>query len=121
MAYQQIYDMADTAELLGWVEIAYKDGYTLNVPLRYGVNVSDWEQGVVYGADAVNCAEAGSEAPAWFYALEWENPRLGRPIEAVRLVGARRFATTDGKRAGGNAVVLLGLSVVGRRRTGRAE
>jgi hypothetical protein len=121
MAYEQIYNMADTAELLGWVEVTYADGYALTVPLRYGVNVSDWEQGVVYGADAVDCAGPGRETPAWFYALEWANPRLGRHIESVRLVGARRFVGTDGERAGGNAIALLGLSVVGRRKAGRPE
>jgi predicted outer membrane lipoprotein len=114
MAYQQIYDMADTAELLGWVEVTYEDGYVLTVPLRYGVNVSDWERGVVYGADAVDCAGPGREGPAWFYALEWANPRLGRAIDAVRLVGAPRFTGTDDKRARGNVIALLGLSVVGR-------
>mgnify|MGYP000146204387 CR=1 FL=1 len=115
MAHRQIYDMADTAELLGWVEVTYEDGYALTVPLRYGVNISDWRQGVVYGADAVDCAGPGREGPVWFYALEWVNPRLGRAIETVRLVGAPRFTRTDGTRAGGNAIALLGLSVVGRR------
>jgi len=115
MAYELIYDMADTAELLGWIEVIYADGYALTVPLRYGVDVSDWERGVVYGADAVDCAGPGRETPAWFYALEWANPRLGRIIETVRLVGAPRFVRTGGERAAGNALALLGLSVVGRR------
>ena len=41
-AYKMIYNFDDTAELLGWYEIVYDDGFIITIPIRYGVNILDW-------------------------------------------------------------------------------
>jgi hypothetical protein len=74
MAYRQIFNFPDTSDLLGWYEVVYEDGYIATVPVRYGVNISNWQRpekggwAWCYSADAVNLAKG--ERPAVFYAYE---------------------------------------------------
>ena len=55
-----LWDQDDTADLLGWYEVIYEDGFATTIPLRYGVNIEEWnwasrrsEWDYCYGADAV--------------------------------------------------------------------
>jgi hypothetical protein len=41
-AYRMIYNFDETAEILGWYEIVFEDGFVESVPVRYGVNILDW-------------------------------------------------------------------------------
>lgn len=119
--FHQIHNPADTAELLGWYEVVYEDGFVLTIPIRYGVNISDRHSRVLYGADAVDCATPGADKPVCFFAFEWRNPRFGRIIRQVNLKGAQRFRQcqewygVSDALAPGNAVILLALSVVNSR------
>lgn len=137
MAYRGIWNFDDTAELLGWYEVVYEDGYVVTVPIRYGVNILEWqgwpragEKSYCYGADPVVCAKdaAGNEKRFWSY--EWVNPRLGKVIHEVRLRGAGPEGQTRdekmpdkdeegksgrGKGIKGNAIALVGLSMVEKR------
>lgn len=44
-SYFNIPDFFDTADLLGWYEIVYEDGYIVTVPVQYGVNILEMYPG----------------------------------------------------------------------------
>ena len=54
-------------------------------------------------------------APVTFFAHEWVNPRFGKVVRHVRLIGSRGFISANGLALGANAVVLLALTAVPRR------
>ena len=110
-----LFNFQDTADLLGWYEIVYEDGFTETIPIRYGVNILEWDagsEGYCYAADPVCCAAAGSEKPVTFYAFEWTNTRLGKKIEQINLKGSSGFKGPKGQITKNNAVALLAISVV---------
>jgi hypothetical protein len=119
-AYSAIYNFADTADLLGWYEVVYEDGFVVTIPVRYGVNIAslDAASRAPYEADAVDCGrDAGT--PVRFFAFEWVNPRLGKVIAEVRVKGAsgfagppREFQGEPGERPESNAIVLAAVSLV---------
>jgi hypothetical protein len=119
-AYARIYDFEETAELLGWYEVIYEDGYVETVPIRYGVNILDWrwkqrlindeKEKVKYSQDkyaweakAVPLSADDSDAVT-FFSFEWENPHFGKKVKEVKLHG--REGNSDA-----NAVLLLSMSV----------
>lgn len=106
-AYDATWNFADTAELLGWYEVEYVDGFVQTVPVRYGVNIleADWLRSPVPRSLAYEAQiEPHSDGNADF-AFEWINPRLGIAIREVRLRSASRE----------NPVTLSGLSMVPKR------
>jgi len=38
-----LWDVFDSADLLGWYEVRYEDGYTETIPIRCGVNIAEWD------------------------------------------------------------------------------
>jgi hypothetical protein len=127
-AYRLIWDPSDSADLLGWYEIVYLDGYVETVPIRYGVNILEWNwerrpdrAGYCYDADLVESGQPGA-APLSFFAFEWTNRRLGQVVREVRLKGTHGF---QGAPAGytnafgpvipSNAVILAAVSAVPAR------
>ena len=115
-----VYNVEDTADLLGWYEMLYEDGLVLTVPIRYGVNILEWNRSenresrtYCYGADQVPAGARGK--PFDLFAWEWTNPRLGKRMEEVRLKIARDFRDTTGKIAPANPILLKGLSYVRKR------
>jgi hypothetical protein len=121
-AYRLIWDFDDSADLLGWYEVVYEDGYLQVVPVRYGVNILEWnwKPGVTragganycYAGDAVRLADNVT-----FFAYEWKNPRLGKVIKEVRLKGTTRFRgavpgyeDSFGEVIPSNAVILKAIS-----------
>ncbi len=136
-AHRIIYDFHDTAELLGWYEVAYEDGYVETVPVRYGVNILEWDlrsrealktwpegrtgspQGhYAYCADAVECSSRPDQVSITLFAFEWRNPRPGRKIERVRLHAARGFRDYRGRPTRPNGIVWVALSAVPPREVG---
>jgi hypothetical protein len=127
-AYRLIWDMADSADLLGWYEIVYEDGLPEVIPIRYGVNILEWNWGrdersgkYCYDAKAVMCSP-NAEHPVTFFVFEWESPRLGKVIREVRLKGSRGFRGAVagfenyyGEVIPNNAVILKALSAVQKR------
>jgi len=119
------YNFADADALLGWYEVIYEDGFVESVPIRYGVNILEWDGSsgnYCYGADPVECSSPGQTGSATFYALEWTNSRFGKGIREVHLRGSAQFVLRDPIRGiaeeqmiEDNAVVLLALSVVEKR------
>ena len=123
-----IWDQPDTADLLGWYEVVYEDGFVATIPIRYGVNILEWNwdervsaRDYCYSADAV---AVGSQAPdrVTFFAYEWINPRLGKVVQDIRLKGTTGFrgGSDDfdnemGPVIASNAVILAALSVVRKR------
>jgi hypothetical protein len=143
-AYFNIPDFFDTADLLGWYEIVYEDGFTINVPVQYGVNILEWNAGdesrldkregdtgsaqnvCAYLADPVVCSSGGTRVT--FYSFEWLNPRFGKKIKEVSLHGTvNNMATlTDyGKPSyaplKSNAIILAALSKVKKREVMRSS
>jgi hypothetical protein len=128
LAYRVIWDMDDSADLLGWYEIVYEDGFVITIPIRYGVNLLEWNwqpgQGpetYCYEADPVVLSRRGGPSVT-FFAYEWMNPRLGKVIKELRLKATAGFrgAVPDfedfyGPVIPGNAVLLRALSVVRKR------
>jgi hypothetical protein len=119
--YTYIFNFPDTADLLGWYEVIYEDGFVATIPISYGVNIREWDWGrhrgrhaYVYWADAVTVGEQ-QDTPVTFFAYEWANPRLGKVVQEVRLHGSSGFIDTRGKVIPENAVVLRALSVVKKR------
>lgn len=130
-AYDEIYNFSETADLLGWYEVMYADGFMETIPLRYGMNILDiqWRQRMMnntvprakfsqsrfaYQASAVDCSTDQSD-PVVFFAFEWENPRYGIPIESVNLKSVRKNIDDE------NAIILLAVSVAEKKRAIEAE
>ncbi|GAH62246.1 unnamed protein product, partial [marine sediment metagenome] len=93
-------------------------GLVTTVPIRYGVNILEWDaygNKCLYGADAVDCAKAGSARPMSLYAFEWINPRFGRKIEEINLKGSSGFKGLRDKIIKDNAIVVAAISVVEKR------
>jgi len=120
-AYAGIYNFYDTSELLGWYEVIYDDGLVISIPVRYGVNILDWnrrkrlsgngkpkvkynQNQYAYSAPSVLCSTERPD-PVSFFAFEWENPRYARVIKEINLKAA------DLGRNNANAIILLGLSI----------
>ena len=106
-AYGATWNFADTAELLGWYEVEYADGFVETVPLRYGLNIleSGWltspaPRSLAYEAQIEPRGDGSAD-----FAFEWINPRLGIAIREVRLHSASHE----------NPVTLSGLSMVAKR------
>lgn len=131
-AYKMIYNFDDSAELLGWYEVTYEDGFVETVPIRYGWNIlewdvkkessfsewrnydyyqSGWQDRYCYSADAIDCSTDMQANPITFYAYEWENTRYGINISKVELKGTGKVDTKGEV----NSVMLVGLSVVKKR------
>ena len=123
-SYRVIWDQKDTADLLGWYEVVYEDGFVTTIPIRYGVNIQEWnwdqrtsERDYCYGADAVPLGGG-----ATFFAYEWVNPRLGKVIREIRVKGASGFrgapaGFTDeyGPVIPNNGILLKAITVVKKR------
>ena len=117
MAYRLIHNFEETAELLGWYEVTFEDGFVETVPVRYGINILDWKwrerislqgkesgaQKYVYEADAVNCSVPDSDTIT-FFSYEWVNSRPGKNIRHVNLRSVDNAKNE-------NAIILLGISV----------
>ena len=124
-AYRLIWDEDDSADLLAWYEVVYEDGLPEIVPIRYGVNILEWDwskgrpsHAYCHAAQEVVCGQT-PDGPITFFAFEWVSPRLGKVVEEVRLRGSHRFrgAVTGFENAFGevipnNAVILAALSLV---------
>jgi hypothetical protein len=124
MSYRYIHNFPDTADLLGWYEVFYEDGFVESVPVRFGWNILPvtWgkhsdvvakgnakELSYAYAADAIPCGDAT------LFAYEWVNPRFGKVVTEVRLRGTTGFLNTKAKPVSDNAIVLAGISVVKKR------
>jgi hypothetical protein len=130
--YRLLWDVFDTADVLGWYEAAYEDGYTETIPIRYGVNIGEWnwqsrkmEHNYCYGADPVIVGEEGARSITLFV-YEWENARPGKIVRQLRLSGTTGFRGADedysdhyGPVIGDNAIMLLALSAVKSREPAR--
>ncbi len=68
-SFRLMWDQQDTADLLGWYEVVYEDGYLITIPIRYGLNILEWnwgqhpasdgnQAGYCYGANAVAVGKA---------------------------------------------------------------
>jgi hypothetical protein len=127
-SFRLIWDQEDTADLLGWYEVAYEDGFVTTIPIRYGVNILEWnwDQRVsyndyCYGADAVAMG-AESNNRITFFAFEWINFRLGKVIREIHLKGTTGFRGGSdeydnewGSVIESNAVILKAISMVQKR------
>jgi hypothetical protein len=112
-AYDSTFDPPDSADLMGWYEIAYEDGLITTIPLRYRWNILDLKNeagAVAYQADVVDQGDG-----AKFYAFEWTNPRLGKVIREIRLNGSRGFKNYKGETIASNSIVLAAVSIVPKR------
>jgi hypothetical protein len=139
-AYFNIPDYFDAADVLGWYEIVYEDGFKEIVPIQYGVNILEWnsagekavnknegetgsaQKTYSYEGDAVNCSTNEKGNPITFFAFEWVNKRFGKKIKEVNLHGSVNYQAlqTDYSKpvtepAPGNAIMLIGLSKVIKR------
>ena len=127
-SFRLIWDQEDTADLLGWYEVVYEDGFVTTIPIRYGVNILEWDwekrtsaNDYCYCADPVALSTPGG-TPISFFAYEWVNPRRGKVIREIRLKGTTGFrgGSGDFNNEWGpivdtNAVILAALSVVSKR------
>jgi hypothetical protein len=129
-----LWDVFDSADLLGWYEVVYEDLYTEDIPIRYGVNIAEWDwhsrdsdKSYCYGADPVIVSEGGLK-PIAMFAFEWESSRPGKVISEVRLKGTTGFRGADpdytnhyGPVIGDNAIVLAAISIVKSRNPGNSQ
>jgi hypothetical protein len=127
-SYRMIWDQQDTADLLGWYEVVYEDNFVTTIPIRYGVNILEWNwdervssQDLCYGADAVAVGDRATNSVT-FFAYEWINPRLGKVVQEIRLKGTTGFRggsddfdNSQGSVIASNAVILAALSMVKKR------
>lgn len=125
--YRVLWDMDDTADLLGWYEVVYEDGFVATIPIRYGVNILEWNwnersaaKNYCYGADPVLVGR--DNASPTLFAFEWTNPRLGKVIKEIRLKGTTGFRGASpefiddyGPTLTKNGVILKALTMVNKR------
>jgi hypothetical protein len=139
-AYFNIPDFFDSADLLGWYEIVYDDGFKTIVPIQYGVNIMEWNFGgdknldkkegrtgssqnlYCYEADPVSCSSNIKDNPITFFSYEWVNPRFGKIIKEVNLHGSinyqalqRDYGKVVTEPMHSNAIILAGISKVKKR------
>jgi len=139
-AYFNIPNFFDSADLLGWYEIVYEDGYKVIVPVQYGVNILEWNPGgeksldtregdtgspqsaYCYEADPIACSTDMQKNPITFFAFEWANNRFGKVIKEVNLYGSVNYQAQEqdyGKVVSApmasNAIILGGISKVVKR------
>jgi len=130
--YRKIYNFQDTADLLGWYEVVYEDGFKLTIPIRYGVNILDvgagmrnddqWPQGktgapqniYAYQTSYMECSDIADSSKA-FFTYEWLNPRFGKKITSVSLHGIASYHNASGKLMRENAIMLLAISYTKKR------
>jgi hypothetical protein len=120
--YYNIYNFDETADLLGWYEVVYEDGFLETIPIRYGVNIMDWgwrqrimkneketihynQDKYAYAADAVSVSKDNAR-PVTFFAYEWRNTRFGEKIKHINLKTVKYTKNNE------NTILLLGISVV---------
>ena len=140
-AYFDIPDNFDAADILGWYEIVYEDGFKEIVPVQYGVNILEWNPGGLkslnknegetgspqktysYESDPINCSTDERGNPITFFAFEWVNKRFGKKIKEVNLQGSVNYQSLQQeyyrpvtKPAPSNAIMLIGLSKVVKRK-----
>ncbi|HKT12863.1 MAG TPA: beta-N-acetylhexosaminidase [Terriglobia bacterium] len=121
LAFEETWDNADTADLLGFYRFVYEDGLVETAPVRYGVNILEagWgkkhePRNVAWEADLLDCGKS-PEGRMTFFAFEWVNPRFGKQIREVRLEGISGFKNSEGKTIADNTLILLAVSVVRKR------
>jgi hypothetical protein len=139
-SYFNIPNFFDSADLLGWYEIVFEDGYKEIIPIQYGVNILEWNPGgeksldtregdtgspqsaYCYMADPIKCSPEGDKNPVTFFAFEWVNTRFGKVIREVNLHGSKHYQSLQqdyGKVVtapmASNAVMLAGISKVVKR------
>ena len=127
-----LWDVFDSADVLGWYEVRYEDGYMEIIPLRYGVNIAEWDwqsreldRDYCYGADPVVVSKDGLR-PITMFAYEWENPRPGKVVSEISLNGTIGFRGADedytdhyGPVIADNAIILGAVSIVKSRERSR--
>lgn len=130
-AYRMIYNFDDTADLLGWYEIVYEDEYVETIPIRYGVNILEWNvrsrypfdgwaegrtgspQNIYcYEADAIDCSVEMQKNPITFFALEWRNERFGKKIKEINLKSTKGYTNYKQEEIDSNAIILIALTMV---------
>ncbi len=118
-----VFNPEDTADLIGWYDVVYEDALVLTVPLRYRVNILEWNWdqasnpgNYCYEADLVRCGDA-ERHPITLFAYEWPNPRPGKVIKEIRVKAARQFRNTRDEVIPVNGVLLAAVSIVKRRPT----
>ncbi|RPJ62355.1 MAG: hypothetical protein EHM23_03505 [Acidobacteria bacterium] len=116
-----IYNVDDTSDLLGYYEVLYEDNLKVTVPVRYRVNILQWQWGknptngyYCWGADHVDVSQAGDSSCS-FFAYEWVNPRFGKVIKEVRLFPSKGFRDWTGKTIDENSIWLAAISGVKKR------
>jgi Glycosyl hydrolase family 20, domain 2/Glycosyl hydrolase family 20, catalytic domain len=139
-AYFNIPDFFDSADLLGWYEIIYEDGFKAIVPIQYGVNILEWNPGseerldkregetgspqnmYCYQGDPVSCSSDMINNPITFFAFEWVNQRFGKRIKEISMHGTVNYQALQqdyGKPVTepikSNAIILAGISKVKKR------
>jgi hypothetical protein len=138
-AYFNIANTFDSADLLGWYEIIYEDGFREIVPIQYGVNILEWNAGedknldkregdtgaaqnaYCYEADAIKCS-SDSTNPITFFSFEWVNKRFGKTIKEVNLHASENYQAlqqnyikADTAPMPNNAILLAAVSKVKKR------
>lgn len=139
-AYFNIPSFFDSADLLGWYEVVYEDGFKVIIPVQYGLNIMEWNPGsekrlqrregdtgnpqnlYTYQADPVICSSGLTGPPVTFYMFEWVNPRFGKKIKEVNLNASLNYQATQTNYAKpsykpmkSNAIILAGISKVKKR------
>ena len=127
-----LWDVFDSADVLGWYEVQYEDGYTETIPIRYGVNIAEWDwqshkkdRQYCYGADPITVSGKSANSITLF-AYESPNPRPGKVVAELRLSGTRGFRGADadytdhyGPVIDDNVIMLLAVSIVNSRESAR--
>ena len=126
-AYDMIFNFEETAELLGWYEVIYEDGFVETIPIRYGLNILDWrwkqrisgfekpkaqysQNKYAYHASVVICSEPDSD-PVTFFSYEWVNPRFGKVIKEINLRSVKFSKNNE------NAIILKAISITENTKT----
>lgn len=120
-AYHIMYDFDDTADLLGYYQITYADGFVTTVPIRYGVNILEHTWSAAHPTACCYLADPVTEPDGQsYFAYEWTNPRLGKRIKSVSVHGTTGFKNAFGRVLTNNAVLLREIRLVLPRTVGAA-
>jgi hexosaminidase len=112
-SHRYVYNIDDTADLLGHYEVVYEDGFVATVAVRYGIHILE-KDGPAASQPRAYCYLCDPE-PGGTFSFEWRNPRFGKLIREVRLKQASGFRRPQNRPAPANDILWTGLSRVEKR------
>jgi prepilin-type processing-associated H-X9-DG protein len=83
--YGTTYTMCGKGEETAFYQVVYADGQAVKIPIRFGIEITDWYSAVPESETVVKAWEGdnGFHSPIYITRLEWRNPHPEKEISAI--------------------------------------